>query len=88
MDTVTSERARSPTALQESHVEAILGKPHTFTWIFPGCTELLFCGPGAMGLGNHMRVPKGLAVRRGTFASFLSASDLGYSLAILRGRKY
>lgn len=63
-------RPRSLEAQQENYEEAIRGKTRTFAWIFPGCTELPFCGPGAMGLKNHL-VPKHLAMRRGTFASFL-----------------
>lgn len=32
-------------------------KAHTFAWIFPGYSELPFCGPGATGLKNQLLVP-------------------------------
>lgn len=64
---------RSPQAQQENQGEAIRGKAHSFTWIFPGCTEMPFCGPDAPGLRSHLLVSKQLAVRTRTFASLLSA---------------
>lgn len=70
MDTVTRERARSPEAQQENQGEAILGKAHNFAHIFPGCAELPFYGPGAVGLETHVLVPKGLAMRRETLPHF------------------
>jgi len=58
------ERVRSPEARRT--MEKLFWVKHTFAWIFPGCTGLLFYGSDALGLANHFLVPKGLVVRRGS----------------------
>lgn len=87
MDTATRERARSLEGPPKRTTEKLFEvKAHAFSWIFPGYTEYsqdtlntLF-GPGTMGLGNHLPIPKVLAVSRGgggALASFPSASNMG-----------
>lgn len=87
MDTVTRERRRSLEAPKENYREAIWGKAHTFTWIFPGCTEysqdtvnILFCSRDH-GTWEPLADPQGAGSEQGVgwgaLVSFPSASHMG-----------
>lgn len=86
MGTMSVERASSLQASRRIR-EVIWGKAHSFAWIFPGCTELPFCGPDAPGLRSHLLVPKQLAVRRRTFASLPSAFPDGIFFGNPQGKE-